>query len=80
MSQILIQGLSGLNSSSPANGKQVMNLEDKNGGGTDNKDGVSIITMGEMICYLLKALGAWFDDEGKLALHPVEADIRFRGV
>ena len=52
-----------------------MNLEDKNGGGTDNKDGMSIITMGEMICYLLKVIGAWFDDEGKLALHPVDADI-----
>ena len=56
-------------------GRQVMNLEEKNGGGTDNKDGVSIITMGEMICYLLKAIGAWFDDKGKLALHPVEADV-----
>jgi len=59
-------------------GKQVMNLEEKNGGGTDNKDGVSIITMGEMICYLLKALGAWFDDEGKLALHPTDAEVMLR--
>ena len=50
----------------PCDGKQVMDPEEKNGGGTDNTDGASI--SGGNVVFLSKAFGGWYEADGKLCL------------